>query len=95
MQELICPKCGDIGIEYYTEMKANNNVARCLKCDSFIKNIPQGNDPTFYFGKYKDKKVKDVEDMQYLNWALKNIRLTSSMRTAIQNQISLFENLAR
>jgi uncharacterized protein (DUF3820 family) len=82
-------------MEYYTEMKANNNVARCLKCDTFIKNIPQGNEPTFFFGKYKGTKVKDVEDMQYLNWALKNIKLSSSMRTAIEQQINRFENIAR
>jgi hypothetical protein len=94
MQELICPKCGPT-TDYYTELKANNNVARCLKCDSFIKNLPQGNDPTFYFGKYKDKKVRDIEDMQYLKWVLGNLRVTSSMRLAIEKQISSFENLAR
>lgn len=96
MEDLICPKCGPIEKEYYTELKSNQNVARCLKCDSFIKNIPQGNDATFYFGKYKDQKVKDIEDMDYLKWALKNLgKLSKNMRTAIENRINSFENLAR
>jgi hypothetical protein len=94
MQDIICPKCGSVN-DYYTELKSNNNVARCLKCDTFIKNIPQGKEPTFYFGKYKDTKVKDIEDMPYLHWALKNVKLTSSMRLAVENQINYFENLAR
>lgn len=97
MQDLICSKCGPIGTEYYTEMKANNNVARCLKCDSFIKNLPQGNEPTFYFGKYKDQKIKDIEDMGYLKWCLsgKGPKLSESIRKAIQDRITQFEYLAR
>ena len=96
MEDLKCPNpnCQAIN-EYYTEMKANNNVARCSKCDAFIKNIPQGGDPTFYFGKYKNQKIKDIEDINYLKWALENIKLTSSMRKAIQDRIAQFEFLAK
>lgn len=93
MQELICPKCGPT-TDYYTELKSNNNVARCLKCDTFIKNIPQGNEPTLYFGKYKDQKVKDIEDMGYLKWVLGNLKVTANMRLAIEQQISRFDNLS-
>ena len=93
MEDIKCNKCGSVN-DYYTELKANNNVARCNKCDSFIKNIPY-EEPTFHFGKYKDKKVKEVEDMQYLKWALDKVKLSSSMRTAVTQQISSFENLAK
>lgn len=38
---------------------------------------------------------EDIEDMGYLKWALKEMKLTANMRTAIQKRISEFENLAR
>lgn len=93
MEQIICNKCGAVN-KYYTEVKANNNVARCTECDSFIKNIPY-NEPTFYFGKYKGKKVSEVEDMQYLKWVLTGTKQSASMRTAIQKQIDKFEFLAK
>lgn len=93
MEELICPKCGPT-TNYYTELKSNNNVARCLDCDSFIKNIPHS-EPTFYVGRYKGKKIAEIEDMSYLKWALKEMKLSANMRNAIEKRISQFENLAR
>lgn len=93
MEQIICKKCGTVD-KYYTELKSNNNVARCSECDSFIKNIPYEL-PTFYFGKYKGRKVSEIEDMQYLKWALKEIRLSESLRRAINEQISKFEFLAK
>lgn len=94
MEDLKCPKCGTIN-DYYTELKANNNVARCGKCDTFIKNIPYQTEQTFFFGKYKGTKVKDVEDMGYLKWVLANTKQTEMMRKAISEQISRFEYLAK
>ncbi len=94
MENIKCNKCGSEN-DYYTELKANNNVARCNKCNSFIKNIPYQNEAIFYFGKYKGKKVSEIEDIDYLKWVLKEIKPSLSMRTAIQKQISNFENLAR
>lgn len=93
MEELICPKCGPT-TDYFTELKSNQNVARCLKCDSFIKNIPY-QDPQFYVGKYKNVPITKIEDIGYLKWALKEMRLSASMRKAVEKQISNFENLAR
>lgn len=93
MEQLKCPKCGAID-NYYTELKANNNVARCGVCDTFIKNIPYEL-PKFFMGKYKGKNVSDIEDMGYLHWALKELKLSSNMRTAIQQQIDRFEFLAK
>ena len=95
MEDLKCPKCGAEN-QFYTEMKANNNVARCSLCDAFIKNIPQGVEPTFFFGKYKGQKVAEIEDMGYLRWALEKLeKLSPQMRTAIEQRINSFENLAR
>ena len=93
MEHIKCPKCGAVD-KYYTELKANNNVARCSKCDTFIKNISY-NEPSFYFGKYKGKKVSEVEDMQYLKWFIGNTKPSESMRNAVQKQIDRFEFLAK
>lgn len=93
MEQIKCNKCGAVD-KFYTELKANNNVARCSECDAFIKNISY-QEPKFYFGKYKDKPISEIEDMGYLKWALKEIKLTASMRTAIQKQIDKFEHLAK
>jgi predicted amidophosphoribosyltransferase len=93
MEELICPKCGPT-TEYYTELKSNQNVARCLKCDSFIKNIPYKK-PMLYIGKYANVPIEEIEDVGYLKWALKTLTLSSGIKTAIQKQIDRFEHLAR
>lgn len=94
METIKCPKCGAID-QFYTELKANNNVARCSLCNTFIKNIPYQTEQVFYFGRYKDKKVSEVEDLPYLKWVLKNAKQSKSMRDAIIKQIDRFENLSR
>lgn len=94
MEKIVCLKCGAED-KFYTELKSNNNVARCSECDSYIKNIPYAAEKVFYFGKYKDKKVSEVEDIQYLEWVLKNTKQTKGMVEAIEKQISNFKNLAR
>jgi hypothetical protein len=93
MEQIICRKCGAVD-EYYTELKANNNVASCLKCGAFIKNIPY-EQPKFYVGKYKGKPISEIDDMGYLKWALKEMKMTTNMRTAIEKQISSFEFLSK
>ncbi len=87
METLFCNHCKK-QVEFFTELKANNNVARCAECDSFIKNIPY-QEPQFYIGKYKNIPVKQIDDMNYLKWALKEMRLNKSMKEAIQERISL------
>lgn len=93
MEQLTCLKCGSE--EYYTELKSNNNVARCSRCDSFIKNIPYGN-PTMYIGKYKNVAVSDIDDIVYLRWALQNMTtIGKTIRDAIIKQIDKLENESR
>lgn len=93
MQEIICNSCGPT-TDYRTELKSNQLTAYCNKCGAYIKNLPQG-EPAFHVGKYKGKKVSEIEDMGYLKWTLKEMRLAANMRKAIQKQIDNFENLAR
>ncbi len=93
MEEIICPSCGPT-TDYRTEQKSTQLTAYCNKCGGYIKNIPQG-EPAFYVGKYKGVKVSEIEDMGYLKWALKEMKMSVNMRSAIEKQISRFENLAR
>lgn len=59
----------------------------CGGCGAYMKNLPK-EDPSFYFGKYNGKKVKDIDDLSYLEWYLKSIdRITVRMRGAIRAQI--------
>jgi len=94
MTDIKCPKCGAIN-DYYTELKANNNVARCSLCDTFIKNIPYQTEQQFFFGKYKGKKVSEIEDIQYLQWVLDKTNPKPAFRDAIIKQIDRFKDLAR
>ena len=41
------------------------------------------------------KHISEIEDMGYLKWALKEMKLSKSMRDAISSRISLFEYLAK
>lgn len=93
METLFCNHCQkEVG--FYTELKANNNVARCNDCNGFIKNIPY-QEPQLYVGKYKNKPIKDIEDMGYLKWALREMKLSNNVRQAIESRIKQFEFLAK
>lgn len=94
METIKCPKCGALD-NFYTELKANNNVARCALCDTFIKNIPYQTEQSFYFGKYKGKKVSEIDDLGYLRWAVEKTKPKPAMKEAILKQISRIEFLAK
>jgi hypothetical protein len=94
MDTLFCPKCQEQKT-FYTELKSNQNTARCNDCNSFIKNIPY-EQPKFYVGKYKDKNIGDIDDINYLQWALANMsRLNTRTKEAITQRISQLEFLAK
>lgn len=94
MENITCQKCYTLN-DYRVEVKANNHVAYCNQCGAFIKNIPHA-DPVMYVGKYKDKKISEIEDLGYLIWAKKNmVTVGKNIRDAIQKQIDKLEHLAK
>lgn len=92
MPPVIC-RCGSVD-NYRTEKKSNNLVAYCNVCDAYIKNIPHA-DPTLYVGKYKGTPIKDIDDLSYLEWAIKTLTLSNPQKEAIQSTISRLEFLAK
>ena len=93
METLFCSKCNDQK-EYYAELKSNQNTARCSTCDSFIKNIPYQK-PMLYVGKYKNKPIEELDDLSYLQWAEKTLKVNARTMTAIKSRISQLEFLAK
>lgn len=65
---------------------AENNVA--VKTHSDDKTV-------LTFGKYSGKSVNEIEDMPYLEWVLKNIRMKGQLRKIIEERVSSFNYLAK
>ena len=93
IENIKCNKCGAEN-NYYTEVKSNNNVCYCGNCNAYIKNLPYA-EPMLYVGKYKNKPISEIEDMQYLKWALKEMKLSAVIKKAIELRISQYEHLAK
>lgn len=93
METLYCGHC-DKQVGYYTELKSNQNTAWCNECNGFIKNIPYSK-PALYVGKYKGKPIDELEDLNYLQWAEKNMKLNARTKEAIQSRIAQLEFLAK
>lgn len=91
--DIVCNKCGSVN-DYRTIQKANNKVAYCNGCDAYIKNIPH-DVPKLYVGKYKGIPIDTIEDLSYLQWALKTLTLTNSVSMAVSSRISHLEFLAK
>jgi hypothetical protein len=53
------------------------------------------NEDAIQFGKYKGKLISEIEDMPYLKWVLKEVRLQKGIAQKIQSRISEFEHLAK
>ena len=87
---LVCRNCGAVN-SYSTELKSNQLVATCDECNSYIKNIPY-NEPTFYFGKYKGFAVCEIDDVNYLEWALFKTKPSKRMREALESRIKQLQN---
>jgi len=93
METLYCPKC-DEQKEFYTELKSNQNTARCITCNTFIKNVPYQK-PALYVGKYKGKPIDEIDDLGYLQWAAKTLSVNSRTKEALTTRISQLEFLAK
>lgn len=94
MEDITCARCGAVN-DYYTEVKANNNVARCNQCDGFIKNIAYDK-PKLFVGKYKGIAIDEIDDLNYLKWAVANmVTIGKKVRDAINQRISQLEFISR
>lgn len=88
--DVICQHCGNAN-DFHTIMKSNQNTAWCNGCDRFIKNIPQGNPPVLFFGKYKGRLIatlKSKEEVDYLIWLSKQPFCKGTQLTNIQNHLN-------
>lgn len=88
--DITCKKCGSK--EYRTEESGQHIKAICSNCDSYIKFLPQNREViTMPFGKFKDQEIKLLttkEHVEYLNWMLKNVKLSHSVRIAIESRLN-------
>lgn len=94
MEEVTCQRCQTKN-EFYVEESGPHLKALCNHCHSYIKFVSRDNKVVSHFGKYKGKEVSYIDDIAYLKWVLKEVKLSSKMKSAIEKQISSFENLAR
>lgn len=88
-ETLFCGHCNK-QVGYYTELKSNQNTAWCNECGGFIKNIPYQK-PALYVGKYKGKLIEEINDLNYLQWADRTMKLNPRTRDAIRHRISQLE----
>ena len=92
MMNIICKECGCIN-DYRTEKKANNLVAHCNGCGSYIKNLPYAK-PALHFGKYKGIPIEEFntpERLNYLHWMINSgvyHKQSANVRRAIDFQIN-------
>lgn len=93
MGNITCNRCQTTN-EYYVEESGPHLKAVCNNCHTYIKFIAR-EVPKLYVGKYKGIPISEIEDIQYLKWALETLRLTNTIKMAIQSRITTFEHLAK
>ena len=85
--EIICNQCRLVN-QYEVKVNGPHVTAYCSKCGGYIKNLPQLQEPKMYVGKYKGWLIKDIQERDYLEWALLNIdSLKENQRKAIREQL--------
>ena len=84
-------KCGSE--KYHTETRGIHLAAICDTCNSHIKFLPQS-EPQFYIGKYKGSKVSDIQDVNYLEWYLNNVRCAGTFKQALVKRIEDIKNFS-
>ena len=90
-KELICKNCGPT-FDYSVRKNGPHNQAVCNKCEKHIAFIKvtelDAGSLVIYFGKYKCKMIKEVQDTEWLKWSLSNVdTLNIKYRMAIQERI--------
>jgi hypothetical protein len=69
-KNITCPKCQSID-DYKVEDRGLHKTAFCNKCDSYIKNLPQGKPITLFFGKFNGRTIDSMiepNEIDYLRW---------------------------
>jgi len=84
-------KCGSE--KYHTEQNGIHLEAICDDCGSHIKFIPQ-KPPQLYIGKYKGKLISEIQDLQYLEWYLGNVRCSATLKQAIVDRIESIKHFS-
>ena len=89
MSELTCLKCGHTGEPLVTE-SGPHRKASCPECGEYIKFLPQGGEPSLWFGKYKGKTIAEIRtaDENYCRWLLTQDWLKRKDRAAIEAELS-------
>ncbi len=64
--------------------------AICNGCGKHIKFLPT-KEPALYVGKYKGKPIKEIDDLDYLQWALNTLKLSESIFKAVSDRIRSLE----
>ena len=97
MNTILCKHCKK-DVEFTTQKKANNYVAYCSECGSYIKNISHSDmgiskpDPEFPFGKYKGTKVFECNDLDYLEWCLNTLTLNDKFMDCVYYRLEELKN---
>lgn len=91
--EIICTRCGSVN-DYRTEQAGPHIKAVCNGCDSYLKMLPQQNEPELYFGKYKGRKLSSLvekEELGWIQWAVRNCtNLKNSQVTQFTTHLKKF-----
>lgn len=88
METIICKKCGSTA--YTLTETVLHNTAFCANCGAYIKHVAKEK-PTFHFGKYNGQAVDSVNDILYMEWVLKKVRLSARMRKAVAERVELLK----
>ena len=90
--DIICVKCGVIN-DYKTIIKSNQKTAWCNSCGSYIKNIPHNSTIKLYFGKYKNREIRQMtseEEVNYLNWLLQStVNISARLKNEIKDHLNI------
>ena len=83
--KLYCKNCQKEQ-RYEVVEKSEQHTCWCCVCQSYIKNLAY-TEAKFFFGKYKNKLVSEVEDYNYLRWFTANVPGNRRLKEAIDKKI--------
>lgn len=72
-----CKKCNHTVFVY---SKKNQHIGEyCAKCAAWQRWIPQNNEIEIMpFGKYKSQNIADIQDTEYLEWLVINLKTNTN-----------------